>query len=224
MTDDMTLREEELVSNPTARVPVCLCLDTSGSMGGDPIDELNVGVATFLEGLRSDEVAQFAAEVAIVTFGGFVSELLDCASLSRVEAPSLSAYGETPMGQAVEKALDLLEARKREYSNAGVDYFQPWLALMTDGQPTDAIDRAVNRTAALVQSRKLSVFAVGVGEAADMTVLSRFSPNRQPLRLRGLRFRQFFEWLSKSVVRVSQSTPRQDVPLDLLGIKDWGTV
>ena len=31
------LRKEDLVNNPTTRVPVCLCLDTSGSMDGDPI-------------------------------------------------------------------------------------------------------------------------------------------------------------------------------------------
>ena len=27
------IRKEELVNNPTPRVPICLCLDTSGSMG-----------------------------------------------------------------------------------------------------------------------------------------------------------------------------------------------
>lgn len=32
---DNLLRLEDLVNNPTARVPVCLCLDTSGSMGKD---------------------------------------------------------------------------------------------------------------------------------------------------------------------------------------------
>ena len=42
--DNNLLRREDLVNNPTARVPVCLCLDISGSMDGDPIDELNKGV------------------------------------------------------------------------------------------------------------------------------------------------------------------------------------
>ena len=40
---DNLLRRKDLVENPTARVPVCLCLDVSGSMSGDPINELNCG-------------------------------------------------------------------------------------------------------------------------------------------------------------------------------------
>ena len=49
----MVLRERDLIENPTTRLPVCLCLDTSGSMnrtegGITAIDELNRGVQYFL--------------------------------------------------------------------------------------------------------------------------------------------------------------------------------
>lgn len=50
--DNMLLRMEDLVNNPTPRVPVCLCLDVSGSMSGPPIDELNQGVKLFMMRLR----------------------------------------------------------------------------------------------------------------------------------------------------------------------------
>ena len=30
MDNNMLLRVQDLVENPTARVPICLCLDTSG--------------------------------------------------------------------------------------------------------------------------------------------------------------------------------------------------
>lgn len=32
MDRDLKLREKDLVENPTTRVPICLCLDTSDSM------------------------------------------------------------------------------------------------------------------------------------------------------------------------------------------------
>ena len=54
-----------------------------------------------------------------------------------------------------------------------------------------------------------------------MSTLAMFSKKRPPLRLQGLNFKQFFEWLSKSVVRVSQSRPGEKVNLDLEGIKGW---
>ena len=68
MNNDL-LRIEDLVNNPTARVPVCLCLDVSGSMDGEPIRELNDGVRMFYDAIREDETALYAAEVCIITFG-----------------------------------------------------------------------------------------------------------------------------------------------------------
>ena len=221
---DLTLRHEDLVENPTPRVPVCLCLDVSSSMGGEPIAELNGGVMSFIEALRADEIARYAAEVSVVTFGGIARSALDFAALDRQTFEPQYADGGTPMGEGVGMALDMLERRKREYAAAGIDYYQPWLVLMTDGQPTDAIDASVRRVVDAVEARKLTVFPIGIGGGADMNVLARFSPNRAPLRLAGLKFQDFFAWLSRSVARVSQSIPGQNVPLDVKGISGWAQV
>ena len=226
MDNNLLVRLEDLVNNPTARVPVCLCLDTSGSMGGIPIDELNEGVRLFYEAIREDETALYSAEVSIVTFGGYAQCIVDFASLEvQPDAPTLTANGMTPMGEAVNMGLDLLEQRKDEYKDRGVDYYQPWLVLMTDGAPNGdsaELSRAINRTVDLVNQKKLTVFPIGIGSDADMDVLSQFSPKRPPLKLQGLKFREFFAWLSKSVSKTSQSTPGESVKLDVDGIKGWG--
>lgn len=226
MNSNLLVRLEDLVNNPTARVPVCLCLDTSGSMGGMPIDELNEGVRLFYEAIREDETALYSAEVSIVTFGGDAQCIADFASLEvQPNAPMLTANGMTPMGEAVNMGLDLLEQRKNEYKDRGVDYYQPWLVLMTDGSPngdSSELSRAINRTVDLVNQKKLTVFPIGIGSDADMDVLAQFSPKRPPLKLQGLKFREFFAWLSKSVSKTSQSTPGESVKLDVEGIKGWG--
>ena len=117
--DNMLLRMEDLVNNPTPRVPVCLCLDVSGSMSGPPIDELNQGVKLFYDAIKDDEVALYSAEVSVVTFGGTdASCIVDFASLElQPNPPYLNASGMTPMGEAVNLALDLLEQRKEEYKD-----------------------------------------------------------------------------------------------------------
>lgn len=228
MSNDLLVRLEDLVNNPTARVPVCLCLDTSGSMRGEPMRELNEGVHLFYEAIREDETALYSAEVSVVTFGERAQCVADFASLEiQPNAPILSADGMTPMGEAVNMGLDLLEQRKGEYKERGVDYYQPWLVLMTDGEPNGnsaELSRAISRTVNLVDQKKLTVFPIGIGPKADMAVLAQFSPKRPPLKLQGLKFREFFAWLSKSVSKTSQSTPGESVRLDVEGIKGWGVL
>lgn len=224
MSSEYILRQEELVENPTARIPICLVLDVSASMEGEPINELQEGVNIFMKAIQSDEVAKYAAEICMVTFGGSVEKILDFASIDRQEIPVLMADGLTPMGGAVVLAINFLDARKREYKNAGVDYFQPWLVLMSDGTPTDDISMAEAKVTELVSRKQLTVFPIGIGTGANMRELARLSGGRPPLKLKGLNFKEFFVWLSQSVSRVSQSTPGEKVELDLAGIQAWGTV
>lgn len=221
----LAIGADDLVENPTPRVPVTLCLDTSGSMLGDKIRELVEGVNLFYNAIDTDDDAHDAAEVSIVEFNTGANLIQDFASVERLaRIDVIEPTGATYLGEGVNLALDTLEKRKSIYSNAGVLYYQPWLVLMTDGQPNGdyaTLERAVQRVTDLVEAKKLTVFPIGIGADADMDVLKRFSPNRDPLRLRGLSFKEFFEWLSKSVSRVSRSTPGDTVKLDLEGLVGW---
>jgi uncharacterized protein YegL len=123
------------------------------------------------------------------------------------------------MGKGVMKALQLLDERKTAYQSAGVDYYQPWLVIMSDGYPTDSIEEASEAISHLTHNHRLSVFPIAIGNA-DTVVLSRLGGGRPALRLQGLKFEEFFIWLSKSVNRVSQSTPGEHVTLPE-GIEAW---
>jgi len=247
----MLLRVQDLVNNPTPRVPICFCLDTSGSMGaveGDymetgetiyddgktwnlvtggtsRIDELMSGVEQFYEAVQEDEIAAYSVEICVVTFSDRATCVMDFANIERQkDFPELIAIGDTAMGEGVNLALDLLEKRKQEYKDKGVDYYQPWLVLMTDGEPNGSpgeLARAIQRTTDMVNNKKLTVFPVGIGDESDMSTLNSFSPKRPALKLEGLKFREFFAWLSQSVSRVSQSIPGETVKLDIEGIKGW---
>lgn len=211
MTQDlMVLRQRDLITNPTTRLPVCLCLDTSGSMIDEPISELNKGIKFFFDAIQGDEVAKYSVELSIVAFDTNAVKLLDFANIDRQTVPILTANGLTAMGQGVELALNLLEERKREYSSKGVDYYQPWLVLMTDGEPTDNISNAVSRVQTLAGNRKLTVFSVAIGDNANKKILSQFSTLKDNMILKVTSaeyFKEFFEWLSQSALIASQSMP-----------------
>ena len=215
------ISEKDLVENPNPRVAVCLVLDTSGSMRGKPIAELNQGVKAFVNAIMDDEIAKYSAEIAVVTFGQKAETVIEFGAMEKVDVPILAARGQTIMAGGMNLALDLIEKRKAEYQDAGVDYYQPWIILMSDGRPGDKIDAAAERTRQMISKRKLTLFPIGIGEKADMDALGKFSPNRSALRLKGLKFVELFEWLSQSISRVSQSTPGERVNLDTQGLKGW---
>jgi|SRR5271157_2874736 len=224
--DLMRIRQEELVVNPSNRVPIALCLDASGSMSGEPMKELNEGIRLFIEAVRQDPLASSSVEACVVTFSDQPRVEQDFQTLANVVEWELAATGgSTNLGAGVNLALDLLERRKQEYKRAGVDYFQPWLVLMTDGQPTTSEHiSAGSRTCTMEQQGKLVVFPIAIGNAAELSTLAMFSNKNQPLRLKGLKFRDFFQWLSKSVSRWSQSRPGETMPLDVAGIKGWAEI
>ena len=67
--DQVPFDNVEFADNPEPRCACLLLLDTSGSMEGAKIAQLNAGLATFAEQLRADSMAAKRVEVAVVTFG-----------------------------------------------------------------------------------------------------------------------------------------------------------
>lgn len=218
----------DLATNPENRCPSVLILDISGSMQGDPIKQLQEGVAVYRDSLFGDNLARKRVEVAIVTFGGAVEVVQSFTTAENFTAPALAARGDTPMGEAAVTAIKLLTERKQEYRNAGIAYYRPWIFLITDGGPTDANTHYWTEAKAQIQNgeagKNFSFFCVGV-EQADMERLTELNPARQPLKLTGLEFKKMFQWLSSSQQAVSKSNPGESVPLQnpTAGPTGWAT-
>jgi len=211
----------EFVENPENRCPVILLLDTSGSMSGQPIQELNRGLAAFKEDVLKDSQASLSVEVAMITFGSIAKLIQDFVTIDQFTPPVLEVDGLTPMGAAIEYALDFLENRKQTYKDNGILYYRPWVFLITDGAPTDSWDSAAQRLREAEAQSRLSFFAVGVKDA-DMNILKQISPpERPPVMLNGLDFRELFVWLSASMKRVSSGKVGQAVALPAMG---WGQI
>ena len=218
----------EFADNPEPRCPCVLLLDTSVSMNkNDAIGALNEGIQTFKGELQKDTVASLRVEVAIITFGSRVEVMHDFVTVDKFDPPNLNADGpSTPMSQGIQMALDHIQSRKQTYKGGGINYYRPWVFMITDGEPTgetqEMVDAAAERLKNAEQDKEIAFFAAGV-DGANMDTLSSIVP-RTPLPLRGLAFNELFVWLSSSMTQVSSSRTDDEIKLDLDGLKDWAAI
>ena len=225
----MGLVDQIEIGNPTQ--PHCatvLLLDTSGSMDGDKIARLNEALRAFKEETAADELARKRVDLAVLTFGGTVNVAHDFCSIEDFEPTTLSAGGGTPLGEAILKAADMLEQRKQQYKSQGIDYYRPWMFMITDGAPTDMRpgDSVWNDVVARVREgeakKKFMFFAVAV-DPADTETLAQITPqNRPPMKLVGRQFKEMFQWLSKSQAKVSSSNVGENVSIENPVAAGWG--
>ena len=220
--DQVPFGNMEFADNPEPRCACLLLLDTSESMKGDKIRELNAGLVEFALQLRADAMASKRVEVAIVTFGP-VEVAQQFITADSFLAPELKATGNTPMGAAILRAADLIAQRKKAYRENGIGYYRPWIFMISDGAPTDDVRRAQDVIKQSEKSKSFMFYSVGVS-GADMNALAKISV-RQPLRLKGLSFSQLFVWLSHSLSSVSRSQTSDTPPLENpTGPDGWAAV
>ena len=216
MTTNRRLQDRlDMIENPESRIPCVIVIDTSGSMMGEPIDEVNTGIRRFTEEIAADELTAMRADVAIIAFNHQYQVVVNFGEMPDMAETHLSAYGGTTMCPPLTAALDMIEARKGLYRESGVPYYRPIALLITDGYPNDRdadLKALATRIKTAEKERKLTFFGVGT-EQADMDKLGMLS-SLEPQTLRGTNFVALFQWLSTSISRISHSQigERVDLP------------
>jgi len=207
------------IENNAQRLPLVLCLDTSSSMAGPPIETLNNALGEWTRELHDDVSLSYSVEVAVITFGGQgVSAwqgphlLAPQAPVSpfvpahMFQAPRFTASGVTLMTEALDLAMHIVAARKIELRQSGLQYYRPQICLVTDGLPTDGIGHYTETWQRLIpvlaeeqRARRFRLYAIGVGGITDRgeQVLKAFAPTFNA-RLQGFPFRELLQMMSAS--------------------------
>jgi len=208
----------DYTGNTQERVPCVVVLDCSGSMAGDPINELNAGLKQFKTSLMEDGTAKTSVCVSLITVGwpdNSASLLMDFTDAVDFKPVELSANGMTPLGAGINLALDKIQEFKDEAKTKSQKYKRPWLFVMSDGAPTDPSDvwaEAVRRANEAVVGNKAVIYSIAV-EKADTNKLKEITGGKEVKRMSGVKFQEFFVWLSASLSRASKVKAGTDVQL-----------
>jgi len=213
-----------LIDNSDERALLALVLDCSGSMlENNKIALLNDGLRTLEAELKNDPIAARCGRVLVISFGGdnnveLMGEWTDAMDFT---PPELMAGDLTPMGAAMRCALDEIESQKAQMRSAGVSYKRPIILLLTDGEPTDDWQQVAAECKNAEAAHRVNIMPIGIGSEANRQILAAFS-GKGALNLSGLRFRELFIWLSRSIQAVSRAATGATVQLN--PVDSWAQI
>jgi len=193
----------EQARNKDQKCPVVLLLDTSGSMTGSPIDELNRALVKLKEDILSDPILSQRLEVGIVCFDddARVERPIDLISVD-TNMPSLIVGGITNVVAGMNKAMEIVEERKQFYRSNGEQFYRPFIVLFTDGAPTNTpeeIETLDQQIQQMADNKKFVFIPFGV-EGADMQLLAKLAVQSADERLKN----QAKAWQMKDVSKFAE--------------------
>lgn len=189
------------------RLLTYVCIDTSGSMRGEPIEAVNAGLRALLSSLRQSPYALESVHLAITTFDSFIKEVLPLTPLESVNLPEIVCpeSGATFLGAALEDICDRVARDVIHTSSDQKGDWKPILVVLTDGKATDtlAFTEVLPRVA---QAGFATIVACAAGPKADPQSLRRFTEHVVSLdTMDATSFSKFFQWVSATVTSSSMS-------------------
>ncbi len=189
------------------RLPVYILLDTSGSMHGEPIHAVNVGLRVLVDALRQDPYALESVYLSVLTFDLEVLELFPLTPLDQVKLPQLATpdSGPTFLGAALALLHERVVQAVLPNTPTQKGDWRPLLFLMTDGAPSDlALYREM--IPQIQQLNFANIVACAAGPKARIALLQELTPQVVSLDITdSAAFSQFFKWVSLNVASGSSS-------------------
>lgn len=187
------------------RLPVYFLVDVSESMVGEPIRQVEEGMRSIIQELRTDPYALETAFVSVIVFAGRAKSLSPLTELYKFYPPVFPIGGGTALGAALDFLMDDMDRNLVKNSTEQKGDWKPIIFLFTDGTPTDDPTPAINKWNSRYR-RSANIVAISIGDNADTNVLGKLTEN--VLRLKGtdeVSFKAFFKWVTASIKTTSVS-------------------
>lgn len=179
-------------------LPVYILIDTSGSMKGEPIESVKVGLSDMIATLRQDPYALETVSISIITFDRSVNQILPLTDLEELQLPEITTpdSGPTHMGVALRVLCEKVEAEVKKGTAEQKGDWRPLLFLLTDGKPSDK--QEYERMLPRIKSINFaSIIACAAGPKAVVAPLKELTEQVFHLDMMdATSFKKFFIWVS----------------------------
>ena len=183
------------------RLPVYILIDTSGSMFGEPIEAVKVGLADMVASLRTDPYALETVWVSIITFDREVKQILPLTALEDMSIPDIKTpeSGPTHTGAALKMMIEKYHQEVMLGTPQQKGDWMPLLFLLTDGKPSDIM--LYNQQVQVIKKLPFSnIVACAAGPKALTEPLKLLTDNVFSLDTMDTNsFKSYFKWVSQQV-------------------------
>lgn len=192
------------------RLPIYFLIDVSESMAGEPIEQVQNGIAEIIKELRTDPYALETVFISVIAFAGKTISLVQLTELYKFYPPKFPIGGGTSLGQGLEFLMNDMDQNINKTTLDQKGDWKPIIFLFTDGMPTDNIDPAVEKWNRRYR-RSSNLISVSIGDNLDTSVLAKITETVLLLKNADKEtFKKFFKWVTASIKTSSLSVSEQN--------------
>lgn len=187
------------------RLPIYFLVDVSESMVGMPIRQVEDGMRTIIQNLRTDPYALETVFISIIAFAGKAETLSPLTEIYQFYPPVFPIGGGTALGNAMNHLMDDMDRNVVRTTASSKGDWKPIIFLFTDGNPTDRYQAAFDRWDKNYR-RHCNLVAISLGDNVNTAILGQLTENVLLLKDTDQdSFKKFFKWITASIQTTSQS-------------------
>ncbi len=197
------------------RLPIYFLIDISESMVGEPIQQVEEGLATIIQALKTDPHALETVFVSIIVFAGQPKTLVPLQEIVSFYPPKFPIGSGTSLSKGLGHLMHELRTNivKTTYEVKGD--WKPIVFLFTDGVPTDDSQTAINEWKQNWQ-RTANLVAISFGNETDAKLLGELTENVLQFKNTDVQsYKEFFKWVTDSIKTSSISVENNSTGFEL---------
>lgn len=127
------------------RLPIYFLIDISESMVGEPIEQVQDGIATIIKELKTDPFALETVWISIIGFAKKSKTIIPLQDIITFYPPKIPIGSGTSLSNGLNELMDAIDKEVVKTTLERKGDWKPLVFLFTDGVPTDDTSKAVER-------------------------------------------------------------------------------